>query len=246
MTGKLDRPAPPYRQIADAIRERIRSGELAPGSKVPSVREVVQEYDVAMATAHRAVRLLQAEGYVRAEHGIGNVVMSETERGWSASEWVQRSHRTGRIYPDGQRARIVSAELAPATDQAAAALGLDRDAVAVRRVRVTYHDDVPLSWSTSWFHADHGELAPKLLQTDRILEGTFAYLASTLGRRAASWLDQYDPALATAEDAERLGISIGSPVCRGRNWIYDQADEVLEYGESVSGSRIAYRGEIDA
>jgi DNA-binding GntR family transcriptional regulator len=245
VSGELERPAPPYRQIADAVRDEIRAGDLAPGDRIPSVRELVQRYDVAMATAHRAVRVLQAEGYIRTEAGIGNVVTTEAERGWSASSWVRRARRTGRIYPPGQHARILSASIVAAPEQVAGVLAIPTGEPAIQRVRVTYEGDHPVSWSTSWFSATHADVAPRLLETARILEGTFTYLGVALGRSAASWQDQYDAAIASVEDVELLGLAVGSPVHRGRNWVYDAAGEVLEYGESVSAARITYRGEVE-
>lgn len=244
MARKLERPAPPYQQIAEAIREQIRGGQLAAGQRVPSIRDLTRQYDVAMATAHRAMQVLQSEGYVRSEPGLGNVVTSETERGWSASGWLERSRHTGRVYPDGQHARIVEAGLVEAPEQVVGALGLNAGDVAIRRVRITYQGNQPVSWSTSWFHADVVNKAPRLLETTRIIEGTFAYLAGALGRRVSSWQDQYEATLASAADAERLGIAEGTPVQHGRNWMYDDTGQVIEYGESVSAGRITYRGDV--
>ncbi|MBV9171395.1 MAG: GntR family transcriptional regulator, partial [Chloroflexi bacterium] len=39
-----------YEQIADAIRTRITSGQLAPGEPVPSARAITREWGVAIAT----------------------------------------------------------------------------------------------------------------------------------------------------------------------------------------------------
>jgi DNA-binding GntR family transcriptional regulator len=244
MARKLERPAPPYLQIAEAIREQIRGGDLSAGQRVPSVRDITRQYDVAMATAHRAMRVLQSEGYIRPEPGLGNVVTSEAERGWSASAWLERSRHTGRVYPDGQHARILEAALVEAPEQVVGALGLNAGDMAVKRVRITYHGEKPVSCSTSWFPGDVAGKAPKLLERSRIHEGTFAYLAGALGRQMSSWQDQYEAGLASAADAKRLGIAEGTPVQLGRNWVYDEVGGVLEYGESVSAGRITYRGDI--
>jgi DNA-binding GntR family transcriptional regulator len=101
-----------------------------------------------------------------------------------------------------------------------------------------------VSASTSWFPARWADVAPKLLTRERIREGTFAYVAAALDRRLGSWQDQYDPATASSADAAQLKLAEGTPVTHGRNWIYDDAGEVLEYGESVSASRITYRGNM--
>ncbi|TDD22262.1 GntR family transcriptional regulator [Nonomuraea diastatica] len=72
----LDREGPVllYVQIADQIRERIASGDLAPGSAVPSEVELVKTYEVTRQTVRRAIKLLKEEGAVYSEQGRGTFV----------------------------------------------------------------------------------------------------------------------------------------------------------------------------
>src|SRR5258708_32619904 len=67
-------PIPPYRRIAAEIRQRITSGALRTGDRVPSTRQLVQEFGVAMATATKVLATLRQEGLVRTLPGIGTVV----------------------------------------------------------------------------------------------------------------------------------------------------------------------------
>jgi DNA-binding transcriptional regulator YhcF (GntR family) len=67
---------PPYQQIVDVIRERITSGQLPTGARVPSTRQIVAEWGVAMATASKVLATLGAEGLVQARPGYGTVVAS--------------------------------------------------------------------------------------------------------------------------------------------------------------------------
>ncbi|HET6295044.1 MAG TPA: GntR family transcriptional regulator [Kribbella sp.] len=64
----------PYQQIAAEISRRIKAGKLKPGDRVPSTRALVREFDVAMATATKALTSLQQEGLVHARAGVGTVV----------------------------------------------------------------------------------------------------------------------------------------------------------------------------
>lgn len=68
----MDGPA--YRKIADEIAGRIASGELAPGARVPSTRQIMAEHRVAMATATRVITTLRERGLVQARRGLGTVV----------------------------------------------------------------------------------------------------------------------------------------------------------------------------
>ncbi|MEU6738381.1 GntR family transcriptional regulator [Streptosporangium sandarakinum] len=58
------RKTPMYRQIAEDVVERIRSGAIRPRRPIPSETALTQEYDVARETARRAVALLREQGWV--------------------------------------------------------------------------------------------------------------------------------------------------------------------------------------
>jgi DNA-binding GntR family transcriptional regulator len=75
----IDRDAsvPPYRQLAEILREQIRSGELPPGGTIPPIRRLRDEYGVAEITARKAVALLRAEGLAETVNGWGSFVVRE-------------------------------------------------------------------------------------------------------------------------------------------------------------------------
>jgi DNA-binding transcriptional regulator YhcF (GntR family) len=70
---------PPYRQIAEEIRDRIERGELGPGRPVPSARQITKDYGVALATATKVLATLRQEGLVTAVPGIGTVVAQDSK-----------------------------------------------------------------------------------------------------------------------------------------------------------------------
>jgi len=74
VTIERDSAVPPYRQLAGILRDKIASGELAPGAAVPSVKRLRQEYGVAETTARKAVALLRDEGLVETVMGWGSFV----------------------------------------------------------------------------------------------------------------------------------------------------------------------------
>lgn len=57
-----DRPA--FKQLADLLRARISSGELPPGSRLPSETTLSQETGLSRNTVRESARLLAAEGLV--------------------------------------------------------------------------------------------------------------------------------------------------------------------------------------
>ena len=67
---------PPYIQAADVLRAAITSGELSPGQKLPSARELQQRFDIASSTVQNALRLLKEEGLIYSVQGRGSYVSS--------------------------------------------------------------------------------------------------------------------------------------------------------------------------
>ncbi len=66
-----------YTQIADILREKITSGELAPGAAMPSEEDLVTEYKVSRVTARKAMGILKEEGLVYSQQGHGTYVGPE-------------------------------------------------------------------------------------------------------------------------------------------------------------------------
>ncbi len=62
---------PVYVQLAGILREQIRSGELAPGRPVPSLRTLVETYGVNRGTAAKAIKVLADEDLVTVVKGRG-------------------------------------------------------------------------------------------------------------------------------------------------------------------------------
>lgn len=73
-----------YAELAAILRQLITSGQLGPGDRLPSERDLSQTYAVAPMTARAAVRLLREEGLVEVVRGRGVVVRTPVEQ-----EWVQ-------------------------------------------------------------------------------------------------------------------------------------------------------------
>lgn len=65
---------PPYLRIAAELRRRIEDGELGPGDPLPSTRQIVRDFGVAMATATKALAALQNDGLARPVPGVGTIV----------------------------------------------------------------------------------------------------------------------------------------------------------------------------
>jgi DNA-binding transcriptional regulator YhcF (GntR family) len=71
LSWKFDDGTPIYLQIAERIREQIAAGEISPGGKVPTVREIAETAGVNPNTVQRALAELEATALVASERGNG-------------------------------------------------------------------------------------------------------------------------------------------------------------------------------
>jgi integrase len=62
-------PRGPYEVIAGSLREQIHDGRLAPGALVPTTHDLAVAHNVSIATAHRAISVLAAEGLIDVSRG---------------------------------------------------------------------------------------------------------------------------------------------------------------------------------
>jgi DNA-binding GntR family transcriptional regulator len=71
---RYDGPRPLYRQVADHIEERIRSGELEVDVRLPAERDLMDHYRVSYSTIRRAMEELRKRHTINTVHGKGNYV----------------------------------------------------------------------------------------------------------------------------------------------------------------------------
>ena len=73
-----DPTRPKWEQIADVLRERIRTGELPPRTLVSEV-QLEAEFNVARGTVRKATAALRDEGLLVTTPGMGSFVAEEGE-----------------------------------------------------------------------------------------------------------------------------------------------------------------------
>lgn len=89
-------PRPIGRQIVDAVRMKIATGEIDPGDQLPSVRGLAQQLMINPNTVAKAYAELTTEGWLESRQGMGLYVaaprqrLSDTERGRRLDDAVGR------------------------------------------------------------------------------------------------------------------------------------------------------------
>jgi GntR family transcriptional regulator len=133
-----------YRRIARSLRDRITSGELAPGSRLPTEWQLAEEWDVSLPTIRQAIEDLQSEGLVVKRHGIGTFVRSAHPRITYSGDHLGPDPLTQAI---SLRTRVEESE-EPADDSTAALLRVPAQTLVTRYTYVSKHAGLPYILAT--------------------------------------------------------------------------------------------------
>ena len=69
-----------YQQLAQLLKNEILNGNLQKGDKLPSIRDLVEQYGVNKDTVQRALRSLKEESFIYAVNKSGYYVLKNSER----------------------------------------------------------------------------------------------------------------------------------------------------------------------
>ena len=233
VTGSSPQPVPRYREVADALEQQIGTGEMAPGSRLPSERALAERYSLSRMTARQAVELLVRRGVVTRRPGSGTYVAAPRvehtlQRLLGFTEQMQAQG----VEPSG---RLLTVDIAPVDDAAVAGAleldGTDR-AWAVRRVR--YGDGEPLLVET--FHVPE-RVCPDLGEHDLALGSLYAILRTSYGVDPTSAHETIEPAALDEDEALYLLARPGAPAILVTRVTRDAAGRPIEHARDV------YRGD---
>ena len=233
-----DRPV--FKQIADGLRSAILSGELAPGSRVPSEQQLMDAYGVARGTIRDAVGLLRSEGLVRTEHGRGSYVQDRPPVRRLAHDRFARRHRErgqaaylAELQAEGRRPEVQVLEIAraKAPDEVAVWLQLAIDADVLVRRRRYLADGEPMELATSYIP---WALAEGTAMTDPNTGpgGVYARLEER-GHRLKRFSEEVAARMPTSDEVRALVLSPGVPVFRVVRVAYDVDERPVEACDTV-------------
>ncbi|SAL23094.1 transcriptional regulator [Caballeronia peredens] len=88
LSARIDRSAaePMYRQVLEGMQQAILTGQLAPGTKLPSSRTLAIDLGIARNTVLHVYEQLTAEGYVTSTTGSGTYVADTAPREGSVTK----------------------------------------------------------------------------------------------------------------------------------------------------------------
>jgi GntR family transcriptional regulator len=229
-----------YKQIADHLRDAIGQGRLAPGDQLPSEAQLMAHYGVARMTARNALRLLQDEGLITAEHGRGVYVRARPPvRRLASDRFAQRYRKEGKAAftieaeQAGAEPRVdriqVSEEEPPAEVADRLKLGSE-DRVVVRSRRYLL-DARPVETAVSYIPADLAEGTP-IADPNPGPGGIYARLEEQ-GHLLERFTEEVSARMPTPEEARALNLPPGVPVFRLVRTAYDTDGRAVEVCDTI-------------
>lgn len=215
-----------YHQIADDLRRRIASGELGAGQVLPSESSLGTEHGASRVTIRKALEVLRNEGLVESRQGFGWLVAAETIA-QPLTELVTIEQQLGSSGRTSER-RIVDFRFVDAPPAVAAVLGAR--VLEVRRVNLA--DAEPFARVTVWCRED---LAATISKAD-VERASFYELFDDrpdAGATVGAARQTIGAELASAGDADALGIPPGSPVLVVRRTTHSLRGEPILVSEHV-------------
>ncbi|HEU4512977.1 MAG TPA: GntR family transcriptional regulator [Nocardioidaceae bacterium] len=92
-----DSDVPPFEQLRAQIAGRVNRGELAPGTRLDTVRKTAEDLGLAVNTVARAYRELEADGVVVTEGRRGTFVRSAVVDGTTDGADAARAAAAGYV-----------------------------------------------------------------------------------------------------------------------------------------------------
>ncbi|NVN50667.1 GntR family transcriptional regulator [Mycolicibacterium hippocampi] len=214
-----------YRQIASALAERIRLGEIPPSGRLPGEMELAQEFEVSRGTIRQALSRLQQDGLIETLTGSGSFVNFDGDPLSDASSW-SRAFATKGVSTSARLLALGKVEM----PTLAARLSLpSAEFLVVDRVRMTAAgESISLERSrVPWRSSLETVVATGLVDES---------LAATMeahGLVAAGGRESIGVAVLGTEDAELLGRSAGEAFLKTEHTIYDVSGAVIEFVTSL-------------
>lgn len=226
------RALPAYLQIEDELGERIEAGDLTPGSRLPTERQLAETLGVSRMTARAALSRLEQRGLIVRRQGSGTFV-AEPKLRQDASHlhgFFQETVGQG-VFPTST---LIEQTERLATRHLVAVLRLRLGETVYKVVRLRSVRGQPVVLETSYFPT---RVVPGLLDLDLETSSIYRLLERHYDARPVRALQSLEPVVARPADAELLQVQRGDPLMLVERTSWDAT------GRTVEHARDLYRGD---
>jgi DNA-binding GntR family transcriptional regulator len=221
-----------YAEIAEHFRTLIRDGTLRAGEQLPTIRDVMTQFEVSNATAGKAYKVLKEEGLTRASTGTGTVVAGYGSDNIAAR--VRTHAATGRALAAGETSEILEVGTVGADEGVAVRMGVEPGSPVHVRRRLVSRDGKPVHLSSSFYPSFVIDVTPEL--TESVSTGGSRELAAErLGVKQARVLEEVTSRLATDPEKSALGLTGSVIVTQVVRTVFLADGRTVEVAVKVAG-----------
>lgn len=229
---QLSPGVPLYVQIAEALTERIESGELKPGHRLPPERELSETLGVNRMTLRQALHTLESQGLLMRRQGDGTYVAESKIERHAAKLVPFTKGMERRGYTPG--AKVLSFEQRPVEAAVAKELGLRVSALIYSVHRLRFIKQEPVMLESFVLPVVR---FPDLDQFDLAKRSVYEILEKEYGIRVSRARQSLETTVATEYEARMLKIRLGAPLMLETRLAFDQNNRPVEFGHDL------YRGD---
>jgi GntR family transcriptional regulator len=214
---------PRYREIAEALRARIRAGELAPGARLVNQRRLAADFGVTLMTLRQALEVLERERLIARRHGLGTFISKGAPpRRVVDYDILQLRRFAGDLSAQGERVttRVLGGRVTRAERRVAAALRLGAGERVVVLERLRFVDGRPMSLQRSFLPVPLGE---KALASDLAVTPLGQVLEFKLGIAIERARETVSAVRLPRREARALGCRTGAPGFESERVSFDAA-----------------------
>jgi GntR family transcriptional regulator len=227
-------PVPLYFQLEELLLKRIDEGTYLPGEAIPTEDQLEREFGVSRTTVRQAVARLALGGKVTRIPGKGTFV-TEHRRVRPGLRSILEDSVAPKMNID-EKVIVARAERPPR--RVTEVLGVAKSEQVIHLQRVRFVDGEPLCLYDSYLPA---RLVPNLHQVSLVEASLYKTLESVYGLTLSDGEEEIEPGLATAQQADLLGVRPGSPVLVMRRVTFLSSREPIECTTGVlCGGRYRY------
>jgi GntR family transcriptional regulator len=231
----LDRksPVPIFAQIRARLEGAIASGTLAVHQRIPSERQLSEQFGVSRMTVRQALDAMTHDGLLYSRAGRGTFV---SDRKIIEQPLQHLTSFTQDMLARGMRpsSRVLDERTVHASFEMARLFGLAPTVEIVRLTRLRLADDEPLAIETVHIPAPY---VPGLLDRDLGAESLYTVLKREFGLNLVGARQTIEAAAPSPEEMGILAMDAPLPVLKISRLTFDANDRVVEYVRSV------YRGD---
>ena len=212
------------KQVYLILRDRILSGAVGFGAKLPTENELAEFHGVSRVTVRRALGELARERLIERRRSAGTRVIYRPS---PAPMTADISGVLANLAEMGRRTavKLLSFDYMPAEGAVAQALGVGSDQLLQRSVRVRSVDGLPFSFLTT--HVP--ESVSVTFTRQELASRPLLDLLERAGVKVEYARQRISAGLATPDIARALGLRTGSPLIELVRVVYDQAGRGVEH-----------------